>query len=285
MRKLLLIFCLTLGLAGMNLYGQGLSITGTVTSQDDGLTLPGVTVALKGTTTGTITNENGEFSLKAKAGDVLVFSFIGMKTQEVTIGKQTVINVIMASEYMGLDEIVVTALGIEREKKTLGYALQEIKADELLESREANVGNALTGKVSGLQVVRSSNGPGGSSKIILRGQSSLTGDNQPLIVVDGLPLNNFTGRENNDYWNPSLDMGSGLGDINPEDIENISVLKGASAAALYGSRAGNGVILITTKKGVRKPGLGITFSSTFGTESSFTNPELQNKFGQGTNGA
>lgn len=285
MRKLLLIFCLTLGLAGMNLYGQGLSITGTVTSQDDGLTLPGVTVALKGTTTGTITNENGEFSLKAKAGDVLVFSFIGMKTQEVTIGKSNVINLTMASEYMGLDEIVVTALGIEREKKTLGYALQEIKADELLESRENNVGNALTGKVSGLQVVRSNNGPGGSSKIILRGQSSLTGDNQPLIVVDGLPLNNFTGRENNDYWNPSLDMGSGLGDINPEDIENISVLKGASAAALYGSRAGNGVILITTKKGVRKPGLGITFSSTFGTESSFTNPELQDKFGQGTNGA
>ena len=285
MRKLLLIFCFTLGMAGMNLYGQDLSITGTVTSQDDGLTLPGVTVAIKGTTSGTTTNVDGEFSLRANPGDVLVFSFVGMRTQEVTVSNSNVINIIMASEFMGLDEVVVTALGIEREKKTLGYALQELKADEILESRETNVGNALTGKVSGLQVVRSSNGPAGSSKIILRGQSSLTGDNQPLIVVDGLPLNNFTGRENNDYYNPSLDMGSGLGDINPEDIENISILKGASAAALYGSRAGNGVILITTKKGVRKPGLGITFSSNFGIESPFTNPEMQDNFGQGTEGA
>lgn len=285
MRKLFLLFCLMLGLSGINLYGQDLSITGTVTSQDDGLSLPGVTVALKGTTTGTTTDENGKFSLRAKPGDVLVFSFIGMVKQEVTLEKMTALNITMASEFVGLDEVVVTALGIQREKKSLGYALQEVKGAELLESREANVGNSLTGKVSGLQVIRSSNGPAGSSKIILRGQSSLTGDNQPLIVVDGLPLNNFTGRENNDYWNPSLDMGSGIADLNPEDIESLSVLKGASAAALYGSRAGNGVILITTKKGVRKPGLGMTFSSTFGTESSFTHPEMQDKFGQGTAGA
>ncbi|KAF0200674.1 MAG: TonB-linked outer membrane protein SusC/RagA [Bacteroidetes bacterium] len=284
MRKLFLLFCLVLGLTASSLYGQDLSITGTVTSQDDGLSLPGVTVAVKGTSIGTTTDVNGKFSIRAAQGAVLQFSFVGMVKQEVTVGQSNVINVSMASGALGLDEVVVTALGIKREKKSLGYALQDIQADELISSRESNVGNALTGKVAGLQVIRSSNGPAGSSKIILRGQSSLTGDNQPLIVVDGLPLNNFTGRENNDYWNPSLDMGSGIGDINPDDIESISVLKGASAAALYGSRAGNGVILITTKKGARKPGLGITFSSTFGTESAFIHPEMQDNFGQGVAG-
>ncbi len=284
MRKLLLLFCLLLGLTSINLYGQDLSISGTVTSKEDGASLPGVTVAVKGTTIGTTTDINGKYSIRAKQGAVLQFSFVGMVKQEVTVGQSNVINVSMESESVGLDEVVVTALGIKREKKSLGYALQDLQADEIVSSRESNIGNALTGKVAGLQVVRSSNGPAGSSKIILRGQSSLTGDNQPLIIVDGVPLNNFTGRENNDYWNPSLDMGSGIADLNPEDIENISVLKGASAAALYGSRAGNGVILITTKKGKSKPGLGITFSSSFGTESAFTHPEMQDTYGQGTTG-
>lgn len=282
MRKLALLFCFVLGFAGLNLYGQDLSITGTVTSRDDGGTLPGVTVLVKGTTTGTTTDIDGKYAVRARQGQVLVFSFVGMVSQEITVGASTVINVSLASESVGLEEIVVTALGIKREKKSLGYALQDVQGSELVESRESNIGNALTGKVAGLQIVRSSNGPAGSSKILLRGQSSLTGDNQPLIVVDGQPLNNFTGRDNNDYWNPSLDMGSGLADLNPDDIENISILKGASAAALYGSRAGNGVILITTKKGAKKPGLGVTYSASFGTESALTHPKMQNSFGQGS---
>jgi len=284
MRKLSLLFCFMLGIASLRLYAQDHSITGTVTSAEDGFGLPGVTVRIQGTTIGTTTDFDGKYTIKAKQGQVLQFSYVGMISQNVTVGTSTVINVVMATDSQKLDEVVVTALGIKREKKSLGYALQDVQGSELAESREKNVSLALTGKVAGLQIVRSSNGPAGSSKMLLRGQSSLTGDNQPLIVVDGQPLNNFTGRENNDYWNPSLDMGSGIADLNPDDIENISVLKGASAAALYGSRAGNGVILITTKKGSRKPGLGVTFTTSLGTESAFTHPKMQDKFGQGSDG-
>lgn len=284
MRKLVLLFCFVLGIFALDLYGQNISITGTVTSQEDGLALPGATVVVVGTGSGTITDVDGSYTIQANRGDVLRFSFLGMISQDITVDVATVINVALAPESLGLKEVVVTALGIKRERKSLGYALQDVQGEALVESRETNIGNALTGKVAGLQVVRSSNGPAGSSKILLRGQGSLTGDNQPLIVVDGQPLNNFTGRENNDYWNPSLDMGSGIADLNPDDIEMISVLKGASAAALYGSRAGNGVILITTKKGERKPGLGITFSTSLGTETAFTHPKTQNQFGQGTQG-
>src|SRR5690606_19334024 len=141
-----------------------------------------------------------------------------------------------------------------------------------------NIANALSGRASGPQVVRSSTGPAGSPKLVLRGYSSLTGDNQPLIVVDGVPIDHFTGASNNESWNPSTDMGNGLGDTNPEDRENRSVLKGASAAAPYGSGAGNGVILITTKSGKKRDGLGITVSSSIGFESIFTNPNMQSDF-------
>ena len=182
-----------------------------------------------------------------------------------------------------LEGVVVTALGIKKQKKSLGYAVQEIKGTSLVEAREPNLANSLTGKVAGLQVVRSSAGPGGSSKLVLRGFNSLTGDNQPLIVVDGVPMDNFTGASNNDFWNPSLDMGNGISDLNAEDIESLSVLKGPSAAALYGSRAGNGVILITTKTGKKQKGLGITFTSSVGFESIFTKPKMQRDFGQGSN--
>ena len=175
-----------------------------------------------------------------------------------------------------LDEVVVTALGMKRDKKALGYAMQELKGDELLSSREPNLANSLSGKVSGLQIVRSSNGVGGSSKIVLRGNSSLTGSNQPLIVVDGTPMDNFTGGVDDVWGNSGADMGNGLSDINPEDIESMTVLKGASAAALYGSRAGNGVILITTKSGRKNEGLGITVNAGITAESIFLKPDMQN---------
>jgi TonB-linked SusC/RagA family outer membrane protein len=284
MRRKILSFVLTMGFLVSFAFGQELLVTGTVTSEVDGTTLPGVSVVIKGTQTGATSNIDGVYSIRVPRGATLVFSYIGMIPKEVVINEAGTVNVAMAPTETMLEEFVVTALGIVREKKSLGYAMQEVSGEELVQTGEANLANTLTGKVSGLEVVRSSTGPAGSSKIVLRGFSSLTGDNQPLIVVDGIPMNNFTGGGNEGYWNRDLDFGNGMSDLNPEDIESISVLKGASAAALYGSRAGNGVILITTKTGQRKLGLGITFSASLGVESLFTHPELQNSFGQGEEG-
>jgi TonB-linked SusC/RagA family outer membrane protein len=263
---------------------QTITVSGNI-QDTQGMPVPGANIVIQGTTTGTITDMDGNYSLDAPENGTLVFSFIGFNTQVIPVEGRSTINVTLEEESLGLDEVVVTALGIKRERKALGYAMQEVDGDAILESREANVANSLSGKVSGLQVIKSSAGPAASSKIVLRGNSSLTGDNQPLIVVDGIPVDNFTGAENNDYWNPSLDMGNGMGDLNPEDIESMSVLKGASAAALYGSRAGNGVILITTKSGKKQKGLGITVSSSLGIEELFSNPDMQMSFGQGSNAA
>lgn len=273
------IICLAFGITTM-----AQTITGKVTSSADGTALPGVSVLIKGTSNGTTTDMDGSFTLSAGSGNTLVFSFIGFQTKEENVGNRSIINISLDEDATVLNEVVVTALGVKREKKSLGYALQELKGESIVEAKENNLANALSGKVAGLQVIRSSNGPAGSSKIVLRGNNSLTGDNQPLIVVDGIPLDNFTGASNNDYWNPSADRGNGMGDINPDDIESMSVLKGASAAALYGSRAGNGVILITTKTGKAQKGLGITYSNTVGLETIFTTPDTQSEYGQGLNG-
>ncbi len=239
------------------------------------------TVIEKGTTNGATTDEKGAFKLQVKPGAVLVISSVGFTTQEVPASAN--LNLVMEDASKGLNEVVVTALGISRQKKSLGYSMQEVKSSTLVEAHETNVTNALTGVVAGLQVIRSSTGPAGSSKINLRGNNSLTGTNQPLIVVDGIPMDNFIGaaRENNDGWNPGMDMGNGLSDLNPDDIASMSVLKGPSAAALYGSRAGNGVILITTKTGKKSKGLGLSVSSTLGFESIFTKPDMQKSFSQG----
>jgi TonB-linked SusC/RagA family outer membrane protein len=258
------------------------TITGTV--RDNSAPVPGVTVAVKGTSKMTQTNAEGKFSISASPTDILVFTMIGSERQEVTVGNQQTINVLLAQSDSQLGEVVITALGIKREKKSLGYGVQEVKGETLVAAKEPNLANTLTGKVAGLQVVRSSDGPAGSSKILLRGSNSLTGSNQPLIVVDGVPIDNFTGAPDNGYWNRSLDRGNGIADINPDDIETLSVLKGPSAAALYGSRAGNGVILITTKTGRAQDGLGITVTNSLGMSNIFTNPELQSSFGQGNSG-
>lgn len=271
---------LLLTLLTITAYAQN-TVTGTV-KDAKGEAIPAVSILVKGTTQGVSSDAEGKFRIAAEKGSVLIFRYIGFQTQEITVGASNTINVVLADESNNLNEVVVTALGIQREKKSLGYAVQEVKGESLVEAREPNVVNTLSGKVSGLQVTRSSNGPAGSSKITLRGNNSLTGDNQPLIVIDGVPVNNFTGATNNDYYNPSIDYGNGLSDINSEDIESVSVLKGPSASALYGSRAGNGVILITTKSGRIQKGLGITVSSTFGIENIFASPKMQNDFGQGT---
>lgn len=270
--------------SALNAQVTKITVTGTVVDQL-GEPLIGATVAEKSSSAnGTMTDFDGKYTLSVASNATLTVSYIGYTAQEIAVNGKTTIDVKMTEDGKMLEEVVVTALGIKREKKALGYALQEIGGDKLLEAKETNVANALSGKISGLQVVKSSGGAGGSSKIQLRGNTSVTGLNQPLIVVDGVPMDNFVGADNNDFWNPATDLGSGLGDIASEDIQSMSVLKGASAAALYGARAGNGVILITTKSGVKNPGLGISVSSTVGLETVFMSPKLQNSFGQGSEG-
>jgi len=258
------------------------SVTGRVV--DSNGALAGATVSVIGTSRGTVTDANGNYSIQANNGEKLSFSILGYLSQEITVSG-TVHNVTLVADDSSLEEVVVTAMGIKREKKSLGYSFQDIKGDALVDARENNIANALTGKVAGLQIIKGSAGPASSSKIVLRGFTSLTGDNQPLIVVDGVPMENFAGASNNDFWNPSADMGNGLGDLNPEDIESMSVLKGGAASALYGSRALNGVILITTKSGKSGTGAGISYSATVGLENLFITPKLQRDFSQGTDGA
>ena len=262
------------------------AFTGTV-QDSKGEAIIGATILVKGQAKGkgTLTDPKGHFVLSGlKAGSELVISCVGYKTQTVR-WTGTPLTITLEDEMTQLSGVVVTALGIRREKKALGYAMQEVKGDQLMAVREPNITNALSGKVSGIQIVKGSSSPGSSSKIVLRGNSSLSGSNQPLIVVDGVPMDNTTGTTNNDFWNPAADMGNGLSDINAEDIESMTVLKGASAAALYGSRAGNGVIQIITKSGRKNNGLGVTISSSVGVERLFMVPRLQSQFGQGTDGA
>ncbi|PKV50163.1 TonB-linked SusC/RagA family outer membrane protein [Aquimarina sp. MAR_2010_214] len=260
------------------------TVSGIVTGED-GMPLVGVNVIEKGTSNGTSTDFDGNYTVEVSdLSGILIFSSLGFEEKEISINGQSEIKVSLIEDTEQLGEVVVTALGIKRARKSLGYSVQEVKGTTVLEARENNLANSISGKVAGLQIVRGSNGPAGSSKIVLRGNNSLTGDNQPLIVIDGIPMNNFTGATENDFFNPSQDLGNGLGDLNPEDIESVSVLKGGAAAALYGSRAGNGVILITTKTGKTREGLGITFSATTGFQSIFLKPEIQNSYGQGTNG-
>lgn len=263
------------------------TITGVVTD-NTGKPVPSATVTVAGSSTisAAVTDENGRYSITVdKANAVLVFSSISFGTKEVTVGSGNTLDVNLDLAATDLGEVVVTtALGIKRQKKSLGYAVQELRGGVISDAKETNMVNALSGKVAGLQVMRSSNGAGGSSKIILRGSTSLSGDNQPLIVVDGVPVNNFTGTTENGYWGAGFDRGNGLGDISPDDIESMQILKGPAASALYGARAGNGVIQITTKSGRKQNGLGISASATYGVESIFIQPELQNTFGQGLNG-
>ncbi|AUC83831.1 SusC/RagA family TonB-linked outer membrane protein [Polaribacter sp. ALD11] len=261
------------------------TVKGVVIDTATGFGLPGASVMVKNTSNGTTTDFDGKFSIKVSSADaVLQFTYMGYVTQEKALNGAVVMNISLAEDVNQLNEIVITALGIKRERKSLGYAVQEVKGEALTEARETNVANALAGKVAGVQIIKGSNGPASSSKIVLRGNSSLSGDNQPLIVVDGIPMDNFTGADNTDFFNPSQDLGNGLGDLNSDDIETMTVLKGASAAALYGSRAGNGVILITTKTGKSRKGLGITVSVTTGFERLFIKPKTQKSFGQGSQG-
>ena len=250
-------------------YAQAqMQVSGTV-KDNTGELLPGVSIQIKGTTQGVVTDIDGRYSLRVPdSQSVLAFSFVGMETQEVIVNGRSVIDVTMNPTSIGMDEVVVTALGISREKKSLGYSVAEVDGENLQRVAQENVLNALSGKVAGV-AINSTGGPGSSVSMVIRGASSLTSDNQPLFVIDGIPMNNTLnnvqeiGREN------KPDFGNAISDINPEDIESISVLKGPSAAALYGSRAGNGVVLITTKSGKKSKGLGVNITSNTVFESPY----------------
>ena len=264
-------------------WAQQRKINGRVTD-NKGNPIPVATVQIVGTTNGTTADAEGNFTITATPGQTLEISSIGFIKKEVKVPDASTLDVALQPNTNTLNEMVVTALGIKREKRAIGYSTQEVSGESLSALKEPNLVNDLTGKVAGLQIVRGGGGITGSSKIVLRGYNSLTGSNQPLIVVDGIPYDNFTGMSNNDFWNPSLDMGNGLSDLDADNIASITVLKGPSAAAIYGSRGGNGVILITTKTGKKQNGLGIDISSSVGFESIFTHPKMQNVFGQGTLG-
>ena len=284
MRKITIMLAF-LFLAGIQFaFAQTRTISGTVTSAEDGSGIPGVTVQVKGTTVGTTTDMDGHYSIDVKPDyKTLVFSFVGMKTQEVPIGSSNTINVTMETEAIAMDEVVVTALGISREKKSLGYSVQDVKGDELAKVPKDNVINALSGRISGVQVTSSSGAIGASTRITIRGNSSFRSNNQPLFVVDGVPVSNATTGAS--QWG-GVDFGNAVADIDPQNIESMTVLKGASAAALYGSRALNGVILITTKKGkAAKKGIGVSYSYNIGFSNVYILPDYQNKYGQGYYGS
>ncbi|OKS87403.1 hypothetical protein RG47T_2864 [Mucilaginibacter polytrichastri] len=262
------------------LYAQSVVVSGVITSKSDGLPLPGVSILIKGTTTGTQTDIDGKFTLHPHINDVIRVSFTGLSTQEITIKQaETNLQIALLDGQNALNEVVVTALNISKDKKSLGYTVQGLKSKDISEAKETNLVNALSGKIAGVNVTNSQ-GDMGSSRIVIRGETSISGPNQPLFVVDGVPVDNsqFLGTGG------SRDFANGVADINSEDIESLTVLKGPNAAALYGYRAANGVILIKTKNGKGSKGLGVTINS----NTSFSNilglPKYQNEYGQGSNG-
>ena len=262
-------------------FAQERSVSGVV-SDNAGMPIPGVSVLVKGTQIGTQTDFDGKFSIRATPSQTLVFSYVGMKTLEMSAGS-TNVNVKLASEAMELEGVVVTALGIKREKKALGYSTQEVKGDAVSKVKSSNFVNSLSGKVAGLEIKTSGN-LGGSTNVVIRGNNSIAGNNQALFVVDGVPIDNSNSNSGNQKTGRGgYDYGNAASDINPDDIESINVLKGAAATALYGSRAANGVVMVTTKKGKSQKGIGVTVSSsiTLGTADKETLPRYQNKYGAG----
>jgi len=263
---------------------ENITITGKVTSSEDGSGVPGVNVIVKGTSQGTVTDVDGSYKVDVSSVDVvLVFSSVGFVTEEIQVGNRTVIDIVLSLDITQLGEVVVTAFGIEKEKKQLTYSAQNVSTDELTEARETNVINSLAGKVAGLDLTQASGGVGTASRVLLRGNRSITGNNQPLYIVDGVPISGSTNggqvNEAGSSWQPI----DGISNINPDDIASVTVLKGANATALYGSRAQNGAIVITTKKGKTK-GLGIEFSTNFSMETPMIPTNFQNEYGQGSAG-
>ena len=258
------------------------SVSGKVLEKETDIPLLGVSILVKGSDRGTTSDFDGNFELKNLSDDaVLVFSYIGYSTQEIEVGNQNTINVYMELNAEEMDEVVITALNIQRDKESLGYSVSQVSAEEVNVARENNIMNSLSGKVSGLQITQSNTGVDGSSRVLLRGITTISGSNRPLVVVDGIPISNGGGGGSS--WG-GVDRGDDLSDINPDDVASISVLKGAGAAAAYGSLGMNGVILITTKSGSKKKGVGISFNSTMSFTDIALTPDLQNVYGTGSLG-
>lgn len=265
---------------------MAIPITGKVTSKSDGSPLPGVSIMLKGTSTGTVTDAEGNYKISVpNSSSVLVFSYISFETQEITVGTSTTISVKMTESSKNLNEVVVTAAGIRREKTTLGYSVTTVSSEKLAQKSEPDPLRALNGKVAGVNIQSSGGVAGGGTNITIRGNSSLNGNNQPLFVVDGVPF------DNSSFANVGATSVGGLGvtnrafDLDPNNIQSMTVLKGAAAAALYGSRAANGAVIITTKSGKKqsRKGTEITYSTSYSFEDVSGLPEYQTKYGQGTN--
>ncbi len=255
MKKSLLFYFILMFTVGLSTsWAQERTVTGKVTSKEDSQPLPGVNVVLKGTSVGTVTDIDGNYSILIPPNSTLVFSFIGLATQEITVGNRSVVDIQMLQDVTQLNEIVVTAAGIEREQRALGYSVQEVQGEDLSQKNTSSVFESLQGKVAGLTINQNSGAPGAGSTILIRGATSLAGNNRnaPLIVIDGVPIDNdiVTGDVSNGSAGVfgTAALGNRGLDINPDDIADLNVLKGPAAAALYGIRAANGAIVITTRK-------------------------------------
>ncbi|WP_425235039.1 SusC/RagA family TonB-linked outer membrane protein [Ulvibacterium sp.] len=280
--QLLLLLAFLVSFAG---YSQ-VDFSGTV-SDENNVPLPGASVVIKGSNTGVATDFDGNFSIELPQGnEILIVSYIGYIPAEFDASGKATANIVLQPDSQQLDEVVVTALGIKREAKKLAYAVQKVSGEELAEAKETNVVNSLAGKMAGVQVTGGNSGVGSSSQIIIRGESSLNPNpnaNSPLFVVDGIPINNNVSSVGSE-GNMEVDFGNGAMDINPDDVETMTVLKGPSATALYGSRGGNGVVLITTKSGRGTRGIGVSYTNNTTYESILTLPKYQDRYGQGSNG-
>jgi TonB-linked SusC/RagA family outer membrane protein len=289
MRKKLLLSVLSMLLClSWHARAQTQTVTGTVTSASDGSALPGVNVLVKGTTTGATTNTDGRYTISASGNSTLVFSFIGFAAQEVPVNNRSTIDVRLSEDVTNLSEVVVTAVGIQREQKALGYSVERVDASKVQQVSEPDVLRSLQGKVPGVNIIGSSGVPGSATRLTIRGNRSFFGNNQPLFVVDGVPYNNDVNGANS-AGNGQLAGGgayaSRIADIDPNNIESMTVLKGGAAAALYGIRAANGVVLITTKTGssrVSKKGLEVTYASSYALENIANIPRYQNTYGTGS---
>ena len=259
--------------------GQERIVTGQVTSVEDGYGLPGVSVYFKGTTRGTVTDIDGNYKISGVQPEtILVFSYVGFETQEVAVGSQSQINIVLNVIAAELGEVMVTALGVKRQKREIGYSTEKIDAEVIARSNAPNFLNAISGRSAGVQIMQGDGVEGGSTRIVIRGNNNIRGNNQPLIVVDNVPMDNVPGLSD---IGRGVDWGNPLSDINPLDIEDYSVLKGGAASALYGSRGANGVILITTKRGKKQKGIGVSYSFTHKIVQPYRYREVQDTYGHG----
>lgn len=272
-------------LFAMQTMAQQITVTGKVTSAEDGLPIPGASVKVKGTTNAVQTSPAGLYTIKAKPGDVLQFSYLGFVTKEQAAA--SVVNVALGADSKALNEVVVTAFGIERSKRSLAYDTQTVKGTDLAQTQRENFINALQGRVAGVTITPTNGTPGASSSIIIRGAVSLDGDNQPLFVVDGLPISNSTfseyGLVGQGTYNRTNDYGNRAMDINPEEIESVTILKGPEAAALYGTQGASGAVIITTKK-AKSGASRVNYSNSFTSQSAYRFPDIQTVYGGGAGG-